>query len=394
MLDDLRSLSNVHDTAELMALPVPAKKATTVKMPAAHNKMILDTFIPAIIEAMPDYVLVLNQERRVLAVNSRLLKAFDIADPRVLIGLRPGEALHCIHAGDSPGSCDTGRHCRKCGAVMAIVESELSNTQVAKEYYITLDREEWRSFDLEVLVTPLEIAGMELSLFAMRDISAEKQRTMLEQVFFHDVINTAGGIRGLASALASGSLLTPDEERHYKQWLVTLTEKLVDEIHYQRNLLAAEKGEFKPNLGIVEVGELLREEYALYSNHEVAAERQLLIGKTSECKIISDGAVLRKILRNLIKNALEATPKGGTVTLSSREDDGQLTFLVNNPGVMAEDVQLQLFQRSFSTKAAEGRGTGTYSVKLFGERYLKGKVAFTSSEPDGTTFSFSLPKSS
>jgi hypothetical protein len=81
-------------------------------MPAAHNKMILDTFIPAIIEAMPDYVLVLDQERRVLAVNNRLLNAFDITDPQVLIGLRPGEALHCIHAGESPGSCGTG-HRRK-----------------------------------------------------------------------------------------------------------------------------------------------------------------------------------------------------------------------------------------------------------------------------------------
>lgn len=366
--------------------PIPEELA------AAHKKIALDTIIPVMIEAMPDYVLVLNRQRRVLAVNSRLLKAFGIADARILIGLRPGEVMHCIHADESPDGCGSGKHCRKCAAVMAIVETELTHGQVTKEYRITVDKGEWGALDLEVLVTPLEIADMQLNLFVMRDISAEKRRKVLEQVFFHDVINTAGGIHGLAETLAEENALDADEERHYKQWMVTLSGKLVDEILYQRNLLAAEKGEFEPNLGIVEVGELLREEHALYAKHGVAADRNLVLGPVTECKIISDGAILRRILGNLIKNALEATQKGGTVTLSCVEDDEWLTFRVNNPGVMPEDVQLQLFQRSFSTKAAEGRGIGTYSVKLFGERYLKGKVAFTSQEPDGTTFTFSIPK--
>ncbi len=52
---------------------------------------------------------------------------------------------------------------------------------------------------------------------------------------------------------------------------------------------------------------------------------------------------------------------------------------------------MQVFQRSFSTKAERGRGIGTYSVKLFVERYLRGTVGFTSAEPDGTTFSVTLP---
>ncbi|CAG0934623.1 partial Sensor protein DivL, partial [Rhodocyclaceae bacterium] len=102
--------------------------------------------------------------------------------------------------------------------------------------------------------------------------------------------------------------------------------------------------------------------------------------------------ILRRILGNLVKNALEATPRGGTVTLSCTDDGGRVIFGVTNPGVMPEEVQLQIFQRSFSTKAGTGRGIGTYSVKLFGERYLKGKVAFTSREPEGTTFTLSIPK--
>jgi sensor histidine kinase regulating citrate/malate metabolism len=44
-----------------------------------------------------------------------------------------------------------------------------------------------------------------------------------------------------------------------------------------------------------------------------------------------------------------------------------------------------LFRRSFSTKG-RGRGIGTYSMKLLGEKYLKGRVWFTSSPNAGTTF--------
>ena len=367
--------------------------STHAEIAASRGEILFDNVIPRIIEAIPDYVLVLNQHRQVLAANSRLLSAFGIADAQALIGLRPGDALQCIHAAENPDGCGTGKHCRKCSALLAIIESEQNNAQVTKEYRVTVNMGEWSALDLEVLVTPLELAGTKVNLFAMRDISAEKRRRVLEQVFFHDVINTAGGIRGLATVLAAGNMLDPDQEKQYKQWMVSLSDRLIDEILYQRKLLAAEKGEFRPNLGIIEVGELLREELALYASHEIAAERKMVLGPSTSGKIISDAAILRKILGNLLKNALEATPKGGTITLSCEEQDEKLTFLVNNPGVMPEDVQLQLFQRSFSTKAAEGRGIGTYSIKLFGERYLKGKVAFTSREPDGTTFSFTIPKS-
>jgi sensor histidine kinase regulating citrate/malate metabolism len=58
---------------------------------------------------------------------------------------------------------------------------------------------------------------------------------------------------------------------------------------------------------------------------------------------------------------------------------------------MPKEVQLQLFQRSFSTKG-RGRGIGTYSIKLLTEKYLRGKVDFISNEGTGTTFNLYFPK--
>jgi sensor histidine kinase regulating citrate/malate metabolism len=69
----------------------------------------------------------------------------------------------------------------------------------------------------------------------------------------------------------------------------------------------------------------------------------------------------------------------------------KIRFRVKNVGVMPHDVQMQIFQRSFSTKG-RGRGIGTYSIRLLTENYLKGKVSFTSNEVEGTVFSVELSK--
>jgi signal transduction histidine kinase len=67
-----------------------------------------------------------------------------------------------------------------------------------------------------------------------------------------------------------------------------------------------------------------------------------------------------------------------------------LEFFVHNPACIPRDAQLQIFNRSFSTKGS-GRGLGTYSVKLLAERFLNGKARFQSTPLDGTTFFVSLP---
>ncbi len=67
-----------------------------------------------------------------------------------------------------------------------------------------------------------------------------------------------------------------------------------------------------------------------------------------------------------------------------------IEFDVHNPGAMPRNVQLQVFQRSFTSKG-DGRGLGTYSMKLLSERYLGGRVSFTSEAVSGTTFSAWYP---
>ncbi len=380
-------MGKTNATPKTSCAPVGRKPGNVIEF--QRGRILVNKLLAPMLEAIPDCAMVLNREKQVLVANSRLITMFGL-EKTAIIGRRPGEIICCIHAGDGPDGCNTGIHCTACDAALAVLESQENDVQTARECRITVGEGNPVCLDLHVMATPVVIADIPLTVCVMKDISAEKRRRVLEKVFFHDVLNTVNGISGVATLLADQKRLTDKEKTDFKQLLVELSEKLIDEIRSQRNLLAAEKGEFKPELGSIPVRELMREVHSLFANHEVAQGRNLVLGDIVERTILSDAAILRRILGNLVKNALEAVEPGQTVTLYCTEREDELTFHVHNPGVMPQEVQLQLFQRSFSTKGGEGRGIGTYSIKLFGEQYLKGKVAFTSSEPDGTIFSFTL----
>jgi hypothetical protein len=371
----------------------PAGRAQGKVIELQRGRLQLDGIIASMLEATPDYAFVLNEKRQILIANRRLTDLYEGAEDEI-VGRRVGEVLGCIHTGEGPDGCSTGIHCTTCGAGFAILESLEKNTRVSSECRLTVGKGGAVScLDLQVVASPVTIADTPLTVCVMKDISAEKRRRVLEKVFFHDLMNTVTGISGVIELLADEEHLDGEEERRYRLLLSDLTSRLVDEINNQRKLLAAEMGEFKPDLGLLEVRALMEGVRALYAGHTVARGRNLVLGGVAERTIISDAAILRRVLGNLVKNALEAVAPGETVTMSCVDCDEGITFLVHNPGVMSKEVQLQIFQRSFSTKGENGRGIGAYSVKLFGEGYLKGKVAFSSSDPEGTVFSLSLPDS-
>ncbi|GAM08442.1 sensor protein SrrB [Geobacter sp. OR-1] len=345
-----------------------------------------------LLDAIPDPATILDSDRRLIMANAKLMSMFGADSDRVA-GQRIGEALGCLFAKESPHGCGAGMHCSVCGALRAILLCRESKEQYVRECQIMLGDAEERQLDVEVTASYAEIDELPITLFVMRDISAEKRRSVLERLFFHDVMNTVGGIHGIAELLNSAvRVLEPEQEQEYRRWILDLSKRLIDEVLHQRRLMSAERGEFKPELGAVAVTELLDELHALYSSHDVAEGRIMQLGEVCTCHLITDQQILRRILGNLVKNALESTPRGGVVTLSCADVDSEVIFSVHNPGLIPRDIQLQLFRRSFSTKEGTGRGMGTYSVKLFGEKYLRGKISFTSIEPEGTTFTFSMPK--
>ena len=101
--------------------------------------------------------------------------------------------------------------------------------------------------------------------------------------------------------------------------------------------------------------------------------------------------MLLRVMTNMLMNAFEATETGGEVKLDVVSDNDTISFSVWNKECIPENIQQRIFQQYFSTKNGNGRGFGTYSIKLIGEQFLGGRVSFTSLESQGTVFRFELP---
>lgn len=215
-------------------------------------------------------------------------------------------------------------------------------------------------------------------------------RPSLERLFLHDLLNTAAGLHVLARLFATDAL--PDEQLAESKVLFSdLAANLVDDIQHQRELLQAERGELDLRIEEIDLRPFLENLRRVCSRTVVGKSRQLQLTEVPDAVVYSDAVLVRRSIVNLIKNAAEATPAGGIVTLTCQLTPGAVRFLVHNPGSMDDFVRQQIFRRPFSTKVGSDRGLGTYSVRLFVERYLHGHVECASSEADGTVVSFQIP---
>jgi len=343
---------------------------------------LLNTFISSIF----DIVLVLNKEQQIVLANENLCRFVGVKGRYSFLGFRAGEALRCLHAGESPWGCGTTEYCRECGALKAILASQKGEVSIEECRIMREDNDD--PLDLKVYASPLRENGYEFTILAITDVSHEKRRRALERIFFHDVLNTAGGLHGFVELLQHSDL---KETVELKDPLRFLSLELLEEIKAQRDLIAAENNELMVSMAPTKSLALLHEIRDLFKNHEVAHCRNIkLDAKSVNTEFLTDPSLLRRVIGNMVKNGLEASSENETVTLSCRLSHTGVQFLVHNPRFMPRPIQLQIFQRSFSTKGSN-RGLGTYSMKLLGERYLEGKVSFATSPENGTAFKIWLP---
>ncbi|MHB1688882.1 MAG: sensor histidine kinase [Ignavibacteriaceae bacterium] len=219
------------------------------------------------------------------------------------------------------------------------------------------------------------------------DISERKQ---IERFFFHDILNTAGNLRNYSELLNDDLLENKDKDSLNKQ-LLTISNQIIEEIISHKVILLSDKTELKVNIVAINTLEFIKNIIINFKQMADRENKQISISKKFEdIEIKTDRVLLSRILSNLIKNAIEASQTGGTITIGCCNEDGQIKLWVHNQTGIPEEIKPKIFHRSFSTKGA-GRGIGTYSIKFLTEKYLNGKVFFTSTEKEGTTFYVCIP---
>jgi signal transduction histidine kinase len=362
----------------------PAKRVSRSRALAAYKEIAKIPLLLSQLDAGPNILLLLNNERQIVFANRNFLNLMGFSSVEEVIGQRPGEALACVHARSCSGGCGTSEFCSKCGAVNAIIAAQ-NGDNVVEECRVV--RNDWEALDIRVWTKPMKVGEFELTLFISLDISHEKRRVALERAFFHDILNIAGNIKNLSEVFPDGSM----EMNDLRGLLRVSADQLVEEILRHRELTLAETGELVVHPVRVTCRELLAEMAQLYASYRAAQGKHIALPEGYQEFIwVTDRILIKRVIGNMLKNALEASKPGETVWLGCDKEDDQVTIWVRNPSCMPRDVSLQLFKRSFSTKGP-GRGLGTYSIKIITERYLSGKVSFTTSPQEGTTFFIHLP---
>lgn len=336
--------------------------------------------------ASAEPLVVLDAGRRIVAANPPFigLAGQPLAN---LLGRRVGEVLSCTRVAEG-AACGTTPFCATCGANRSIRQALSGEAETDECRILTQGPDGPGAYDLEVRATPFDHEAAQYVFFTIRDISARKRRAVFERLFFHDLLNVLGGIRGILEVWPD-----LDEGERLDLWAQARgqMDTLVEEIQAQRELALAERGDLVPRPELLDGAELAREVSAIYRHHEVARDRQIVVSQTnSPAEVTSDRRLLTRVLGNLIKNALEASGPGQVIEVSF-VGGTQPKFRVRNEGVMPDTARLQVFQRSFTTKGEPGRGLGTFSAKLLVERYLGGRIVFRSDPGLGTIFEVTLP---
>jgi hypothetical protein len=313
----------------------PAARAGQAEVEQQARAVAQHPHLGQLLDQVPDLLLVLNRHRQAVFSNQRLLDLLGLVSDIPLLGQRPGEILNCVHCREMPGGCGTSQACRHCGAVLAILAG-LEGQKVVLEcrLSVTGDQGSPESLDLQVWASPLTVESEPYTFVAISDLSDLKRRRALERIFFHDILNTAGGLRGLAGLLEG---VDQTDLPGLAKSLRLAAEQLVQEIQAQRDLAAAENYELKVWPTRLSAGEVLSQQVRLMERHDLAEGRVLSLKTPSlDQELETDPALLGRVLINLLKNALEASQPRQTVSAGFAAKDGGVEFWVHNQGEMPQ----------------------------------------------------------
>ncbi|MGA2859224.1 MAG: ATP-binding protein [Candidatus Sulfotelmatobacter sp.] len=149
-----------------------------------------------------------------------------------------------------------------------------------------------------------------------------------------------------------------------------------------------------PELQTVAVNDLLRAVAQLFQAQLQAPGREPITCRLdldeSLAPIAADPELLHRALSNLVLNAMDAMPNGGTLTLRSRRDDGTVTIEVADTGSGLTREECERIFTPYYTSKQHGTGLGLAIVQSVVSDH-GGRISVRSEPGQGTTFVIELP---
>jgi len=262
-----------------------------------------------------------------------------------------------------------------------------------------------RSITHSNLETRLDIGGAAEEL-AVLAASFNELLSRLDQSFDHMrrfVADASHELRTPISIIRGEADVALSHDRgaaEYQQALAVILDesrrlsRLVDDL---LNLARADAGRVKLQVEEFYLNDLLAE--CCRSAQTLAGARRVAIDCPSHCDVAfrGDEELVRRMVMNLVDNAIRYTPEGGRVTVALEARNGGVAIRVSDTGAgIAPDAVPHVFERFYRGDKARSRQDGGFGLGLAIVKWIAeshhGAVELASAPGAGSTFTVTLPR--
>ncbi len=325
----------------------------------------------AIVFSIDDGILLTDHEGRLMLINSRARELLDIRE----------ELPEGVFINDFIESQELKR------VFNGFMDSEVSLSSGSTRKVLKVNSE-----DIKIS------SGKKLGrMRVIRDITLEKEIEEMKERFIqsvtHDLKNPLSAVKGISSVLEEmrGGNISEQEKKYFRV-LQSETSRLMGMIDDILTLAKIESGNMKLENKKFDLRELLSEMREIFSVMAASEGIKIKLDPGGPVKVKADRELIRRVLVNLIGNALRHTPENGRITLFTRPAGDRVETGVSDTG---EGIPREMIERIFERfqrveYSGKGSGIGLHVSKEIIEAH--GGDIWAESEPGrGAEFIFSLP---
>ncbi|WP_051907959.1 PAS domain-containing sensor histidine kinase [Flavimarina sp. Hel_I_48] len=212
----------------------------------------------------------------------------------------------------------------------------------------------------------------------------------------HDMRNNLGAIVSIASILEN-SKPTEDQLKWLKM-IKNIGNDTLELLEASNGYAKMEGGNYKPKMQNFDLFEVIKFQMQEIIENNVDKEispQYFLDGRELEkegqqLELNADRFYIKRLFKNLLNNAAEASPKKATVNISVNTDKS-LLIEVTNQGLIPDTMRDNFFEKYTTAGKDKGTGLGTYIAKLITETH-GGSISFKTNDEVGTTIYINFPK--
>lgn len=332
----------------------------------------------AVLESMVEGVLVVDAKGTVLLANSRLREFFDIHEEvegrSFLAAIRHPELDALL-----------GR--------VATADTTVSQTMSLGDPPRTLR--------IQAVRFPRTGAPRSGSVAVFHDISELVRLEEVRRDFVanasHELRTPLTAIQGFTETLLN-SELSEEKRRSYLEIIDRHALRLAAIVNDLLTLSTAETGKLRMNPTVLDVAEKVRGVVRDLEPRWVAGKLDVRCEVEGDTTAFADSQALIQILTNLLDNAMKYTDAGGAIEIGVKGEANRVRVVVRDTGIgIPEEDRARIFERFYRVDRARARSLGGTGLGLSIVRHLVqaqgGDISVRSKLGEGTSFSFSVPRS-